>query len=86
MAYPVNNRSARVQYRVPHTIMLPGDPQQTHMFELVVNSGRFDLDAIQVDYAEPGAFGYYQEDHPQLVVERTGPRDAPAVHRLSPTG
>jgi len=71
VAYPVNNRSARVQYRVPHTILLPGDPQQTHMFELVVNSGRFDLDAIQVDYAEPGAFGYYQEDHPQLVVNDT---------------
>jgi len=80
IAYPINNKSNRVQHRVPHTILLPGAPEDTHTLELVVNGGRFDLDAIQIDYAAPAVFGYhtagdqqqvfgsYQEDHPLVIV------------------
>jgi hypothetical protein len=64
--YPIYNNTPTIIHRSPHTILLP--EKGIHSFELVVDGGRLDFDAIEIGNAVPATFGAYQENQPQVVL------------------
>lgn len=64
--YPISTDFDTGAHRVPHTILLPDSG--FHTFDLVLNSGMVELDAIEIGNAIPATFGAYQESSPKVVI------------------
>ncbi|MBI5958108.1 MAG: hypothetical protein HY866_05200, partial [Chloroflexi bacterium] len=76
--YQINNYSKVTTRRVPHTILLPN--AGPHSFELVVDAGNLDLDAIEVKNAIETDKGAYQHNSMYMVLNNTWTEVVSAAH------